>query len=992
MKTMNNDTEANRTCPGCRQPLPADAPEGLCPECLMMGGLEETVPDTASVSEGERPAGHLPGIGEEFGGYRIDRELGRGGMGAVYEAEQLETGRRVALKLLNHQLDSPEARARFLREGRLAASINHPNSVYVFGTEEIEGMPAIAMELVAGGTLEQRVKVGGPLPVGEAVDAILQVIAGLEAAQAIGILHRDIKPANCYEDADGTVKIGDFGLSISTEARGETHLTLEGAVFGTPAFASPEQLRGEELNARSDIYSVGVTLYYLLTGRTPFQGKSVAQLFANVLEGNAPSPKGFREELPGGLVRAVMRCLERTPGERFRDYAELRQALAPFGSEAPVPAPVPLRGLAGVIDMILVSGLAMIAHVFFFVDATTFNQPASDSQTAYIALMVGSLFAWVLYYAILEGHWGASLGKAVCGLRVAGPHRNPPGFVKALTRALIVLILPALPVWTYFDFDPTRILAAGSQLLTQLISYSFYVILGLLFVTVRRRNGFAAVHDLLTKTRVVRKAALHERIAPSPIAAAPVDASESAARIGPYHVLETLEKTEGGAEWHLAYDLRLLRKTWVRVVPPGTPPVPPSMRKMGRVGRLRWIAGRRLEGENWDAFEAPGGQSLASLVGKERPSWKRVCFWLLDLAREIDSAQKDDTIPARLSFDHVWITADGRAKLLDFAAPGAQDKASDTMVDDAVELLKRVAATAADPLPLHAREFVGKLTALPSGAAAMVVMELKPLIGRFVTVSRARRAALVAGCVAFPLLAIVGFALSMRMLENWHRRQPDVLATQQVLALRQMGRYPWMKNEKSIDDRLFSIYIASHFRELITSEAEWTSFYALSMIAGEKRRFAERSVADHPDPGEEEIREADAAVGPHAKAISLEVLRNPWLPLVVGVSTLSIYVAVPAVIGALLFRGGLVLLVCGVAVARRDGVRASRGRAFWRSLVAWSPLILSPFPLGFLTGIIGVVWASIVAGAVVLILVVVSLALPDRGLQDRIAGTCLVPR
>jgi serine/threonine protein kinase len=218
-----------RRCPQCGAALAADAPEGLCPQCLLNVGLptgaetgEATTmasPHPGSFGLGDRSQAnsrHLPEVGRKYGAYRLVRLLGKGGMGAVYEAEHLETGRRVALKVLGHSLDSPEARARFLREGRLAASINHPNSVYIYGTEEIEGTPVIAMELVAGGTLQDQVRQEGPLPVTGAVDAILQIIAGLEAAQAAGVLHRDIKPSNCFVDAEGTVKVGDFGLSIST--------------------------------------------------------------------------------------------------------------------------------------------------------------------------------------------------------------------------------------------------------------------------------------------------------------------------------------------------------------------------------------------------------------------------------------------------------------------------------------------------------------------------------------------------------------------------------------------------------------------------------------------------------------------------------------------------------------------------------------------------------------------------------------------------------
>src|SRR5206468_9392633 len=138
--------------------------------------------------------------------------------------------------------------------------------------------------LVEGGTLQDHVRGKGPLRPAEAVDTVLQVIAGLEAAQAVGVLHRDVKPSNCFVDAEGTVKVGDFGLSISTVNRGEPHLTASGVFLGTPAYASPEQLRGDDLDQRSDIYAVGVTLFYLLTGKIPFDADNMVKLVALVLE------------------------------------------------------------------------------------------------------------------------------------------------------------------------------------------------------------------------------------------------------------------------------------------------------------------------------------------------------------------------------------------------------------------------------------------------------------------------------------------------------------------------------------------------------------------------------------------------------------------------------------------------------------------------------------------------------------------------------------
>ena len=150
------------------------------------------------------------------------------------------------------------------------------------------------------------------------------------------MLHRDIKPSNCFIDPDGTIKIGDFGLSITTAVRTESNLTGPGSLFGTPAYSSVEQLRGEELTVRSDIYSVGVTLYYLLTGRLPFEAPNIVQLLVKVLEQRPQSPASLRAGIPGGLARAVLHCLDKDPGARFQSYAALRKALLPYASLQPV--------------------------------------------------------------------------------------------------------------------------------------------------------------------------------------------------------------------------------------------------------------------------------------------------------------------------------------------------------------------------------------------------------------------------------------------------------------------------------------------------------------------------------------------------------------------------------------------------------------------------------------------------------------------------------
>jgi hypothetical protein len=960
------------------------------------------LPGTGGKSRG------LPQPGEQLGHYAILRALGAGGMGAVYEAQDLESGRRVALKVLSHTLDSPDARERFFREGRLAASINHPNSVYIFGTEEIGGTPVIAMELVGGGTLQDRVRARGPLPIGEAVDCVLQIIEGLAAAQRIGILHRDIKPSNCYVGEDGTVKVGDFGLSISTAVRTEPALTATGAFLGTPAFCSPEQLRGEELNARSDMYSVGATLFYLLTGRTPFATPNMVQLLATVLEQRAPSPRQFRPEVPQALAKAVLRCLEKQPGERFKNYADLARALAPYGSTAPTPATLGLRFLAGVVDTTIMCALAMVINLSAFGTPIGFIERAWERPPMLLACVLGWFCVATFYYALCEGWWGAAAGKALCRLRVVGLDRNPPGFARAWLRAAVYIVPPLVPYWASFGTSPKAYLSA-SQLTQTLLGFSIYVIMALLFVTARRRNGFAAVQDLLTKTRVVSRAALASRPV-FPASEAPPPPVASAITIGPYHVLQALTES-AGATWLLGYDLRLLRKVWIRATPPGTEPVPAQLRNLGRVGRLRWLTGKRSPEENWDAFEALNGRPFSELARNPQP-WREVRYWLHDLATEISAAEKDGSLP-ELALDRVWITGDGRAKLLDFPAPSPDGKseirnpkpescpdsppqiAQCFLADVATAALKGtegISAKAAGDvaMPLHARAFLKSLSQL-SGADA-VVLALKPLLGRIAAVSRLRRAALVGGCIIFPVMACACIPLMANIFQELTQKNPGLMELSTLLQTRTSARFLGGKYMQLPADRQVAIYIAQHYRGLITNQTSWSSYMVVSMIKGDARKFAEQSVAEHPAPTQEEIKEADAAVEKFIPKQQPFAEKPPsWMPAFVMVLCLFLYVCIPALIVALLFRGGLVLLIAGVTFVQKDGQRASRLRLLWRAILAWSPL----FPAFFLFGLAmgkHLNWSPWLALGLFGVLAVLSVALPRRGLQDRFAGTWPVPR
>ncbi len=1032
-----------RRCGQCGEELPADAPSGLCPECLLRVGLQSQSREPCSPgAEGVSPTtSYGPGTdrsltvdeegqlaltpGQLFGGYRIVRRLGSGGMGAVYEADHLESGRRVALKVLAHRLDSPEAKQRFLREGRLAASVNHPNSVYVFGTEEIAGVPVIVMELVPGGTLEERVLREGPLPVGEAVDVILQVIDGLEAAEAGGVLHRDVKAANCFVDRDGTVKVGDFGLSISTSLRSESNLTTGGTFLGTPAFASPEQLRGDELDVRSDIYAVGVTLYYLLTAQMPYQADNLVRLIATVLEQPPRSPAELRPGIPEGLVRAVLRCLHKQPAARFRTYDELRQALAPHGSAAPTPAALGLRLGAGIVDYSLFSPAAACLMWAWFGNFERMSDTDYYGSPGHNALMAIMAFLYVLYFAVPEGLWGASVGKAICGVRVVNAKRNAPGLPRALARATVYVLIPQTVGLTYAVLIGAGVAPKPSMWLLQVIAYSWFALLALMFSTARRRNGYAGLQDLVSNTRVVLKSVYRSRPVLPREHESPEE-TKATPMVGPYHVLRILDKADG-AELLLGYDWRLLRKVWIRRLPDGTPSVTSDVRDLARPGRLRWLAGRRAPGECWDAYEAPSGSPLVHLLKQPQP-WQSVRFWLVDVAEELAAGAKNRSLPHVLALDRVWITLEGRAKLLDFPTPdidqqgpwremhklAGDDKASTGTFLNCVAIAalegrpiepgKTCQRSVTAPLPLHARPIVDELPRIKEPEEA--AHRLKPLLNRTAAVSRGRRLGLLAVCVA-PLIPLLGImAFGMHLTQRWAVENPDAAIVYQcLLKMVELERADGAVDEAEEQQRRdLELYVASRYGE--TSFNPWgpsvrrSSYQSGDILTGKLREIAEQAAAAHPDPSPEELAEATARLQPFLDELPpglpgfpMESGQMVLFVVMMAVSNLVIWLAVPSVICALLFRGGLLSYVFGIAVVTSDGTRASRLRTLWRSLVIWSPCVLLPVFLVLLMSIgLGAGWAIGLAIIPVIALVAWSLSLADRGIPDRISGTYPVPR
>ena len=373
-----------------------------------------------------------------FGRYRVVRCIGVGGMGAVYEAVHDDLEKRVALKTLHPSMArEPEARARFLREGRAASRIRHPNVVEVFDVGQHDDTLFLVMEHLAGEDLAALIAREGALPVERLVDLVLPVVAAVATAHEEGVVHRDLKPENIFlaQTRNGAVqpKVLDFGISKVSGAPNAPRITGASSMIGTPLYMSPEQAQGAAVDGRSDQYAVGVILYECATGHVPFDAPELYPLLHAIVLGEHAAPRSLRPELPADFEAVIERAMARDADRRFESMHALGRALLPFASRTNRglwrdvfgAAPTPLQQPAFVAPAPVPAAPTLLPRVREVCEVTSNLRKTSRVPAITLGLLAAALVAAA---ALLPG-------------------RAPP--IRATTRATVVapaVISPVAPV------------------------------------------------------------------------------------------------------------------------------------------------------------------------------------------------------------------------------------------------------------------------------------------------------------------------------------------------------------------------------------------------------------------------------------------------------------------------------------------------------------------------------------------------------------------
>jgi len=932
---------------------------------------------------------NAPDLPREVEGFRLHRELGRGGMGIVYEAAEKVSGRIVALKVLAHDLSvSEEAFARFKREARLAGAISDANCVFVYGAHEIEGSPAISMELVGGETLEDRLKHDEPVPIETAVGWAIEILDGLDAAQEVGVVHRDVKPSNCFLTDDGHVKVGDFGLARTLEM--DVALTQSGAFLGSPLYASPEQVRGRPLDLRSDMYSAAATLYALLTGSSPFSGGSMGEVLARILSESPVPPQTIRPEIPKGLEKVVLKAMSREPSSRYKSYAAFRDALAPFTQNALRPARLPLRVVAMLIDSV---ALGAVNAVVMMTEGMRFMDPERPWMLRSPGALLAFLTVPLLYFGLAEGLLGATPGKWIFGQRVVSVATGQPSTWRSLLRAGLYFSTGIL------TFLILRTLDIETQSVGSLVSSAISIGLTLaIFGAARPSNGWRGLHEFASGTRTTQRPLPFQRFRPT---AAPLETPVHMedglpSEVGGYSIEGVLDRTPAGRMLR-GRDPELARTVWIHERQRNTGE--DRLHGRERPTHLRWLTSLDEGGLAYDVFEDPGGVSVTALQATAGPvPWQFARPQLEVLVDELATLESE-AAGAGLSIDQIWIDRSWRIRVLDTPV-GSETTETLPPVEVIGELARLLLGTGAGlppDLPVHAEAVVKRLLTReqPFASAEAVRAELADWEGRPTVVGRKLRAARVALASAFPiigglfamLMVLVGVLLIMEV-------GPGMSLLKRIESAEIVQRdHPESGAKPPAGDMMkaHQILIAESFLK------SWGPMI-VQELSERQTELLEEARAAYPSPTLEDIawaREQLMAAETTIPRMEDEIVKILTAGTTLTLALISSLWLIVSLTLSFILRGGLSFRLTGIRIRSRSGALASRWRCLLRTLVAGTPaLMLAGSGLAILGAELMILGAIISGLAIALALGGIAYALLATrvSLQDRIAGTRLVPR
>lgn len=486
-------------CPQCKSFIAAEALRAATSETISIAALqEEHDVHHFELDESQLLTNRL------YGHFRIDRRLGTGGMGAVYRALDTSLQRYVAVKVLKNANQCADDRAAtMLREAVAQARLNHPNVVTIYYVGRQAEEPFLAMELLSGPTLAERLKSEGFIPYGEAIRYAIQVASALEHAAQFGIIHADIKPANLIVAGQGRIKLSDFGLSRIQHSEDQKQ-----TISGTPAYVAPELIRGEALSIQSDMYALGITLFELVFGRSPYEpnGTSVRERMEVHLTAPIAFPASLPTSIPVEFKAVIQRLLAKEPKERYSTFAELIADLKHIEPVSTTTAGLALRGMAYAIDQLaLLLCISPFAFTIFLLNNSEFAGSGYQWLVPIVAFL--SLIVPAIYLSVTFRGW-RSIGRYLFQLRIVEENGLPARREQLVTREvlrnafawffpLLLYVNPTITVDSNFETYN------GRDLMVRILEVVLVLFIAVDWGTTLLLKGRKSLHDYLCHSRVV---------------------------------------------------------------------------------------------------------------------------------------------------------------------------------------------------------------------------------------------------------------------------------------------------------------------------------------------------------------------------------------------------------------------------------------------------------------------------------------------------------